>query len=81
MNQSAAVIGLGYVGLPLCMKMVKAGFIDLAVNINNRMPLYVVDRVMDLLNDGGKSLARVEHPLARHILISETLGTCVSPPL
>ena len=56
MNQSAAVIGLGYVGLPLCMKMVKAGFIDLAVNINNRMPFYVVDRVMDLLNDGGKSL-------------------------
>jgi len=31
-------------------------FIDLAVSINNRMPQYVVDRVIDLLNEEGKSL-------------------------
>ena len=32
------------------------GFVDHAVQINNRMPQYVVDRVADLLNEKGKSL-------------------------
>jgi UDP-N-acetyl-D-glucosamine dehydrogenase len=32
------------------------GFIDHAVQINNRMPQYVVDRVADLLNEQGKPL-------------------------
>ena len=34
----------------------EAGFIDLAVSVNNRMPAYVVDRVADLLNDEGKAI-------------------------
>jgi len=33
-----------------------AHFIDLAREINNRMPVYVVQRVADALNDEGKSL-------------------------
>ncbi len=32
------------------------GFIDHAIQINNRMPQYVVDRVADLLNERGKPL-------------------------
>ncbi len=32
------------------------GFVDHAVEINNRMPQYVVDRLADLLNERGKSL-------------------------
>ena len=33
------------------------GFIDHAVEINNRMPQYIVDRVTDLLNEKGKPLS------------------------
>jgi UDP-N-acetyl-D-glucosamine dehydrogenase len=33
------------------------GFIDHAVQINNRMPQYVVDRVADLLNSRGKPVS------------------------
>jgi UDP-N-acetyl-D-glucosamine dehydrogenase len=32
------------------------GFVDHAVEINNRMPQYIVDRVADLLNERGKPL-------------------------
>ncbi len=35
---------------------IDAGFIDHAVEINNHMPQYVVDRVADLLNEKGKAL-------------------------
>lgn len=34
----------------------EAGFIDHAVNINNKMPTYVASRVADLLNNGGLSV-------------------------
>lgn len=84
----SAVIGLGYVGLPLAVELGKAGFQVIAIDIDDKkvaklkrgisyIPDIASDEIKELIKK-GKFFATTSYS---HISIADTVNICVPTPL